>query len=149
MADHSHKWHNEEGDKRITNNGSNSLSTITDKLKNLNRDMNDLRENVHKIHPKSNNEFCKEEQFIKNTNKNLERHDSTIKNLEEKVVRLNHALAVRKVKQDTPVKSGIPTLDSSNPVRQECAMKLEPPREAPIHKVDTFAEKVKKRIIED
>ncbi|GJX62175.1 ribonuclease H-like domain-containing protein [Tanacetum coccineum] len=61
MADHSHKWHNEEGDRRISNNGSNSLSTITDKLNNLNRDMNDLRENVYKIHPKSNNESCHEE----------------------------------------------------------------------------------------
>ncbi|GJU13613.1 hypothetical protein Tco_1136009 [Tanacetum coccineum] len=76
-------------------------------------------------------------------------HDSTIKNLEEKVVRLAHALAVRKVKQDTPVKSGIPTPDSSNPVWQECSMKLEPPRQTPIHKVETFAEKVKKRIIEN
>ncbi|GJX41972.1 hypothetical protein Tco_0256962, partial [Tanacetum coccineum] len=67
--------------------------------------------------------------------------NSAIKNLEEKVIRLAHALAVRKVKRDTPIKSGIPTPDSSNPVKQECAMKLEPPRETPIQKVETFTEK--------
>ncbi|GJX94142.1 hypothetical protein Tco_0348728 [Tanacetum coccineum] len=184
MAEHSHKWHNKEGDRRISNNGSNSLSTITDKLKNQNRDMNDLRENIHKIHSKLNDEFCHEEvksirtgktkqnnqgftlknkppsnlketferylkesckrqnildewmqQFIKNTNKNLKRHDSAIKNLDKKVVRLAYALAVQKVKQDTPVESSIPNPDSSNLVRQECARKLEPPRETPIHKL--------------
>ncbi|GJX10010.1 putative reverse transcriptase domain-containing protein [Tanacetum coccineum] len=132
MVNHSHKWHNEEGDGRISNNGSNSLSTITDKLKNLNRDMSDLRENVHKIHPKSNKEFRHEE--VKSIR-------TAIKNLEGKVVRLAHALAVQKVKQYTPVESGIPTPNSSNPVRQECAMKLEPSRETPIHKIETFAKK--------
>ncbi|GJV41216.1 retrovirus-related pol polyprotein from transposon TNT 1-94 [Tanacetum coccineum] len=70
----------------------------------------------------------------------------TIKNLEEKVISLAHALAVREV---TSVKSEIPTPDRSNPFKQECTMKLEPPRETPIHKVETFAKKVKKHIIED
>ncbi|GKC97822.1 homeodomain-like protein [Tanacetum coccineum] len=198
MADHSYNWHNEEGDRRITNNGSNSLSMITNKLKNLDCDLNDLRENFHKIHQKSNKGFYHEEvktiktseskqdnqgitlknkpssnlketferyleesckrqdildewmkQFIEITNKNLKRHNSAIKNLEEKVIRLAHALAVRKVKRDTPIKSGIPTPDSSNPVKQDCVMKLEPPRETPIQKVETFTEKVKKRIIEE
>nr|GEX66531.1 hypothetical protein [Tanacetum cinerariifolium] len=132
MADHSPKWHNKEGDGRISNNDSNSLSTITDKLKNLNHDMSDLRENVHKIHPKSNKEFCHEE-----------RHDSAIKNLEEKFIRLTHALAVRKVNKEKPVESDIPTPDNSNPVRQECAMKLEPPHETTIQKVETFAKNMK------
>ncbi|GJS34781.1 retrovirus-related pol polyprotein from transposon TNT 1-94 [Tanacetum coccineum] len=198
MADHSYKWYNEEDDRRITNNGFNSLSMITNKLKNLDCDLNDLRENVHKIHQKSNKGFYHEEvktiktseskqdnqgitlknkpsrnlketferyleesckrqdildewmkQFIEITNKNLKRHNSVIKNLEEKVVRLAHALAVRKVKRDTSIKSGIPTPDSSNPVKQDCVMKLEPPRETPIQKVETFTEKVKKRIIEE
>ncbi|GKB72326.1 hypothetical protein Tco_0933738 [Tanacetum coccineum] len=81
-------------------------------------------------------------QFIEITNKNLKRHNSVIKNLEEKVVRLAHALAVRKVKRDTSIKSGIPTPDSSNPVKQDCVMKLEPPRETPIQKVETFTEKL-------
>ncbi|GJS91086.1 putative ribonuclease H-like domain-containing protein [Tanacetum coccineum] len=45
-----------------------------------------------------------------------------------------HALAIQKVML---VKSWIPTLDRSNHVRQKCAMKLEPPRETPIHKIDT------------
>nr|GEX03595.1 hypothetical protein [Tanacetum cinerariifolium] len=83
------------------------------------------------------------QQFIENTNKNLERHDSEIKNLEEKVVRLAHALPVQKVKQDTPVESGLPTPDSSNTVRQECVMKLEPPRKTHIHKVETLEKRSK------
>ncbi|GJR22149.1 hypothetical protein Tco_0970676 [Tanacetum coccineum] len=54
------------------------------------------------------------QQFIENTNKDIKRHDSVIKNLEEKVIRMTHALAVQKVKQDKPVESDIP--NSSNPV---------------------------------
>ncbi|GKB20789.1 hypothetical protein Tco_0854712 [Tanacetum coccineum] len=61
MADHSHKWHNEEDDRRISNKIANSLSTITEKLKILNSHMIDLRENVHKIQPKSDKRFCQEE----------------------------------------------------------------------------------------
>ncbi|GKC15309.1 hypothetical protein Tco_1012091, partial [Tanacetum coccineum] len=61
-----------------------------------------------------------------------------IKNLEEKVISLAHALAVREA---TSVKSEIPTPDRSNPFKQECTMKLEPPLETPIHKVETFAKK--------
>ncbi|GKA42174.1 retrovirus-related pol polyprotein from transposon TNT 1-94 [Tanacetum coccineum] len=60
-ADHSHKWHDGESDRKTLNNNSNSLSTITDKLKNLNHDMNDLRKNVHKIYQRSNKEFRYEE----------------------------------------------------------------------------------------
>ncbi|GJT22491.1 zinc finger, C2H2 [Tanacetum coccineum] len=141
----------------------------------MNRGMSDLKEHVHKIHPKSNKEFFREEvksrrngetkqdnqgftlktnllatlrrirtisqesctrqnilakwmhQFIENTNNNLKRYDSAIKDLERKVVRLADALAVQ----------------------NECPMKLEPPRETPICEVETFTEKVKKCIIEN
>ncbi|GKD38185.1 reverse transcriptase domain-containing protein [Tanacetum coccineum] len=41
---------------------------------------------------------------------------------------------------------GIP--DASTTVQQECAMKVEIPHETPINKMETFAEKVKKRIME-
>nr|GEV64880.1 hypothetical protein [Tanacetum cinerariifolium] len=58
-VDHSHKWHKEESNRRTPNK---SLSTIIDKLKNLNLDMNDLRENLHKINKKSNKEFHHEEE---------------------------------------------------------------------------------------
>ncbi|GKD14327.1 hypothetical protein Tco_1198734 [Tanacetum coccineum] len=46
MADHSHKWHDEE---RTCEYNSNWMNTITDKLKILNRDMRNLKENVHTI----------------------------------------------------------------------------------------------------
>ncbi|GJZ50523.1 DNA damage-inducible protein 1-like protein [Tanacetum coccineum] len=186
---HSPIWHNEESDRKTSNN---SLSTITDKLKNLNRNMNDLRENIHKINQKSNKEFrheevksmraretkqdnqrftkplsnlketfkqCLEEShkrqnildkwmqdFIENTNKNLQRHELTIKKLLKKVVHLAHALADRKVKHNTSVMDGVPNVSTS--VQQECVMKLEPPHETPTNKMETFTEKVKKRIME-
>ncbi|GJW56995.1 putative reverse transcriptase domain-containing protein, partial [Tanacetum coccineum] len=53
-ADHSHRWHKEES-------SSNSFSTITEKLKILNHDMSDLREEIHKINQKPNMEFHHEE----------------------------------------------------------------------------------------
>ncbi|GJU87288.1 hypothetical protein Tco_1294834 [Tanacetum coccineum] len=65
-ADHSHKWYNGESDRKTSNNNSNFLITITDKLKNLNHDMNDLSKNVHKIHQRSNKEFCHEEELVLN-----------------------------------------------------------------------------------
>ncbi|GJU00469.1 putative reverse transcriptase domain-containing protein [Tanacetum coccineum] len=58
IVEHSHRWHKEESDKKMS---INSLSTITDKLQNLNHDMNNLRENIHKINLKSNMEFRHEE----------------------------------------------------------------------------------------
>ncbi|GJU76849.1 hypothetical protein Tco_1273919 [Tanacetum coccineum] len=58
IVEHSHRWHKEETDKKTSNN---SLSNIIDKLKNLNHDMNNLRENIHKINLKSNIEFRHEE----------------------------------------------------------------------------------------
>nr|GEV98008.1 reverse transcriptase domain-containing protein [Tanacetum cinerariifolium] len=46
MAYHSHKWHDEGG---IGKCKSTRISTITEKLKSLNRDMKNLKENVHSI----------------------------------------------------------------------------------------------------
>ncbi|GKC46491.1 retrovirus-related pol polyprotein from transposon TNT 1-94 [Tanacetum coccineum] len=46
MADHSHKWHDQE---RTREYNSYRMNTITDKLKSLNRDMRILKENVHAI----------------------------------------------------------------------------------------------------
>ncbi|GJY51792.1 retrovirus-related pol polyprotein from transposon TNT 1-94 [Tanacetum coccineum] len=69
------------------------------------------------------------------------------RNLEEKVARLAQALVVQKFNQETPVEDNTP--NNSNPIRQECAMELEPPCKTPIHKVETFTEKVKKRIMRD
>ncbi|GJV83317.1 hypothetical protein Tco_1523215 [Tanacetum coccineum] len=50
-VDHLHRWHKEESDKKTSNN---SFSTITEKLKILNHDMNNLREGIHKINRKPN-----------------------------------------------------------------------------------------------
>ncbi|GJS57467.1 hypothetical protein Tco_0652251 [Tanacetum coccineum] len=58
IVDHSHRWHKEESDKKTSNN---SLSTLTDKLINLNHDMNNLMEDIHKINLKSNMKFCHED----------------------------------------------------------------------------------------
>ncbi|GJT84209.1 hypothetical protein Tco_1058551 [Tanacetum coccineum] len=140
MADHSHKWHNEKGDTRSLIYGDNSLSHIIDKLKNMNYEMDDLRDNVLQIHPKSNKKFYHEEETferyldesakmddtldqwiklcIENTNKNLQRHDSAIKNLEERIAHLAHILAIQKIKHDKPVNNGTPTPNESNPVRR-------------------------------
>ncbi|GJS50781.1 putative reverse transcriptase domain-containing protein [Tanacetum coccineum] len=60
-AYHSNKWHHEESDRKTSNNNSNCLSTITEKLINLNHDMNDLRKNIHKIHQRFSKEFRHEE----------------------------------------------------------------------------------------
>nr|GEZ23832.1 hypothetical protein [Tanacetum cinerariifolium] len=49
MADHSHKWHDEEGNEGTREYNSNRMSTITYKLKSLNRDMRNLKENVYAI----------------------------------------------------------------------------------------------------
>ncbi|GJV75302.1 hypothetical protein Tco_1506886 [Tanacetum coccineum] len=49
MANHSHKWNDEEGNRGTGEYNSNRISTITDKLKSLNRDMQNLKENVHPI----------------------------------------------------------------------------------------------------
>ncbi|GJS75680.1 retrovirus-related pol polyprotein from transposon TNT 1-94 [Tanacetum coccineum] len=57
-VDHSHRWHKEESDKKTSNN---SFSTITEKLKILNHDMNNLRESIHKINRKPNMKFRHEE----------------------------------------------------------------------------------------
>ncbi|GKB50817.1 retrovirus-related pol polyprotein from transposon TNT 1-94 [Tanacetum coccineum] len=176
IVEHSHRWHREESDKK-----TNSLSTITDKLKNLNHDMNNLRENIHKINLKSNMEFRHEEvksmraretryvnqkftypfdnlketfeqyleesrkrqnildkwmqNFMENTNKNLKRHESTIKKLEKKVVHLAHVLADQK--GNAPVMNDIPYASTS--AQQECIVKLEPPQDTP--KTETFSKK--------
>ncbi|GJY99819.1 hypothetical protein Tco_0517249 [Tanacetum coccineum] len=50
-VNHLHRWHKEESDKKTSNN---SFSTITEKLKILNHDMNNLREGIHKINRKPN-----------------------------------------------------------------------------------------------
>ncbi|GJS35742.1 zinc knuckle CX2CX4HX4C containing protein [Tanacetum coccineum] len=60
IVEHSHRWHRAESDKK-----TNSLSTITDKLKNLNHERNNLRVNIHKINLKSNIEFPYEEETPK------------------------------------------------------------------------------------
>ncbi|GJZ38333.1 hypothetical protein Tco_0584524 [Tanacetum coccineum] len=75
--------------------------------------------------------------FIDNTNKNLQKQELTIKKLEKKVFHLARILANQK--------DNAPVMNSTF-VQQECTMKLEPPQETP--KLETFSKKVKKRIME-
>ncbi|GJX11701.1 hypothetical protein Tco_0201560 [Tanacetum coccineum] len=171
---HSHKWHNEE-----SKNTSTPFGIIAEKLKALNHEMDELRVDVRKINmngemkslheeiksirtskvsynkssPKSNihptnlkdtfehylkesrkrqdvlNEWMKK--FMINTEINLKNHDSSIKRLEENV---NHLVQL---------------ISTHNLTNQECAIKLEPASEKPTLKVETFAEKVKRRILKE
>ncbi|GJS94435.1 hypothetical protein Tco_0801403 [Tanacetum coccineum] len=75
--------------------------------------------------------------FIENTNKNLQKQELTINKLEKKVVHLARILANQK--DNTPVMN-------ITSIQQECTMKLEPPQETP--KLETYSKKVKKRIME-
>ncbi|GKD00072.1 hypothetical protein Tco_1170346 [Tanacetum coccineum] len=63
MADHSHKWHNEENDKNST-----PLKMIAKKLNSLNHDMGSLRKDVRKIHNGPHHEELKTIRTIKNNN---------------------------------------------------------------------------------
>nr|GEV48512.1 hypothetical protein [Tanacetum cinerariifolium] len=58
IVKHLYRLHKEESDQKMSDN---SLSTITNKFKNLNHDMNNLRENIHNINLKSIMEFRHEE----------------------------------------------------------------------------------------
>ncbi|GJW28122.1 hypothetical protein Tco_0044997 [Tanacetum coccineum] len=50
MADHSQKWHDGSSNKNIkSSSNSEGISAIVNKLENLGRDMNKLKENVHAI----------------------------------------------------------------------------------------------------
>ncbi|GJZ08091.1 hypothetical protein Tco_0542374 [Tanacetum coccineum] len=133
IVEHSHRWHKEESDKKTSNN---SLSTITDKLKNLNHDMEFHHEKVKSMRTREarqvNQKFTypfdnlKEtfeqyleesrkrqnildkwmQNFMENTNKNLQIHESTIKKLEKIDVRLAYILAEQK--NSAPVMNDIP-----------------------------------------
>nr|GEX83067.1 hypothetical protein [Tanacetum cinerariifolium] len=172
LDDHSYKWYNEESKDTPT-----PFSIITEKFKALNHEMDELRVDVPKINtnkemkslheeiksirtseisynkssPKSNihptnlkdtsehylKESCKRQdtlnewmkKFMINTEINLKNHDSSIKRLKENV---NHIVQL---------------IFTHNPTNQKCAIKLEPSREKPTPKVETFIEKVKISIL--
>ncbi|GKC11775.1 homeodomain-like protein [Tanacetum coccineum] len=75
------------------------------------------------------NEWMKK--FMISTEINLKNHDSSIKRLEENV---NHLAQL---------------ISTHNLTNQECAIKLEPAGEKPTLKVETFAKKVKRRILKE
>ncbi|GKB72360.1 hypothetical protein Tco_0933772 [Tanacetum coccineum] len=49
MAGHSHKWNDEASIRRMSNDGSDGITTIINKLDSLGRDMKKLKESVHAI----------------------------------------------------------------------------------------------------
>ncbi|GJW19174.1 homeodomain-like protein [Tanacetum coccineum] len=178
-ADHSHKWHNEESKNlpnlfniiieklKALNHDMDELRVSVRKINEKPRD-GDLYEEVKSIKTSEVNydnlkscpkiiappknledtfeqylkESCKRQevlnkcmkQLIENTYANLKHHDYAIKKLEEKV---NHLVQM------------ITATNLATTVRKECAMKLEPPHEPTIPMVETFVEKVKKRILND
>ncbi|GJZ67843.1 homeodomain-like protein [Tanacetum coccineum] len=78
------------------------------------------------------NEWMKK--LMINTKMNLKDHDSSIKRLEEKANHLAHMIS---------------TCNLTNSVKQECAIKLESPSKKSTLKAETFAEKVKRRILKE
>ncbi|GJY63640.1 retrovirus-related pol polyprotein from transposon TNT 1-94 [Tanacetum coccineum] len=84
--------------------------------------------------------------LVQKTDQDLIRHNTAIKSLEERVTCLAYTISVNQTNQ-TPITHLASDITKS--VRQECAMKLEPSHDIPFTKVETFAEKVKRRIIED
>nr|GEU65085.1 hypothetical protein [Tanacetum cinerariifolium] len=49
MVGHSHKWNDEASIRKISNDGSDGIAAITNKLDSLGRDMKKLKESVHAI----------------------------------------------------------------------------------------------------
>ncbi|GKE73913.1 DOF zinc finger protein DOF5.7-like protein, partial [Tanacetum coccineum] len=84
--------------------------------------------------------------FIQKTDQDLIRHNAVIKSLGERVTCLAHTISTNQSDR-TPITH--PASDNANFVKQECVMKLEPSHDIPFTKVETFAEKVKRRIMED
>ncbi|GKB00181.1 hypothetical protein Tco_0828174 [Tanacetum coccineum] len=84
--------------------------------------------------------------FVQKTDQDLIGHNAAIKSLEERVTCLAYTISINQANQTliTHLAS-----DNTKSIRQECAMKLEPSHDIPFTKVETFAEKVKRMIIED
>ncbi|GKF16519.1 hypothetical protein Tco_0061437, partial [Tanacetum coccineum] len=49
MANHSHKWHDRASPRKTSNDSSNGIVAITNKLYTLVRDIKKLKENIHAI----------------------------------------------------------------------------------------------------
>ncbi|GJT43480.1 hypothetical protein Tco_0952195 [Tanacetum coccineum] len=149
MADHSYKWH-EGRDNRECN--STRMSTITEKLKSLNREIHNLKENVYTI--KGRYEASDEIYYLP--------HEE---GLEENVLRLAQAMKTHiklnldktlDIKSSTyvsplSIKSNLP--DGNNSTGQEFVKKIREedglPLEALAKEPRTFTEKVKRRIKEE
>ncbi|GJS64577.1 homeodomain-like protein [Tanacetum coccineum] len=131
MADHSHKWHNEENDKNST-----PLKMIAEKLNSLNHDMGSLRKDFslretfecYLLESYKRQEGLDEwiKRFIQKIDQDLIRHNAAIKSLGERVTRLANTISTNQSNQ-TPITH--PASDNANSVKQECAMKLEPSHE--------------------
>ncbi|GJW61002.1 hypothetical protein Tco_0110337 [Tanacetum coccineum] len=110
----------------------------------INYDKSSPKSNIHPTNLKDTfehylKESCKRQdvlnewmkKFMINTEINLKNHDSSTKRLEENV---NHLVQL---------------ISTHNLINQECAIKLELASERPTLKVETFAEKVKRRILKE
>ncbi|GJR32545.1 retrovirus-related pol polyprotein from transposon TNT 1-94 [Tanacetum coccineum] len=131
MADHSHKCHNEESDKNST-----PLKMIAEKLKSLNHDMVSLREDVRKIHNGLHHEELETMRTVEYNNVGFSKNIPLKFGLRKTFERYLHESYKRQE-------------DLNGLIKQECATKLEASHDIPFTKVETFAEKVKRKIIKD
>nr|GEZ67563.1 hypothetical protein [Tanacetum cinerariifolium] len=164
LADHSHKWHNEESTPTL-------FGIITDKLKALNHEMDELRVDVRKIntnremksmheeiksirtskisykksYPKSNihptNLKDTFEHYLKESCKRQYVYNEWIKKfmINTEMNLKDHDSSIKRLKEN--INHVTQLIFTHNLTNQECAIKLEPPSEKPTLKVETFAEK--------
>ncbi|GJW10697.1 hypothetical protein Tco_1576524 [Tanacetum coccineum] len=132
MADHAHKWHGEESNRETGEYNSNRMSIITDKLKNISRDMRNLKENLHAI--KVRYESCNEIYYGENCLSS------------EEVKRVK----VIESREDNLM---VTTVHCMNSIGQKIIKKIGEkegsPQETPTKEPGTFVKIVKRRIIEE
>ncbi|GKE68240.1 hypothetical protein Tco_1526312, partial [Tanacetum coccineum] len=166
LADHSHKWHNEESKNTPT-----PFGIIAEKLKAVNHEMNELRVDVHKINtnkemknlheeiksirtseisydkssPKSNihptNLKDTFEHYLKESCKRQDVLNEWMKKfmINTEINLKNHDSSIKRLEEN--VNHLVQLISTHNLTNQECAIKLEPVSEKPTLKVETFVEK--------
>ncbi|GJQ91228.1 hypothetical protein Tco_0002367 [Tanacetum coccineum] len=172
MTDHSYKWHEEESNREMREYNLNRMSIIIDKLNNLSREMRNLKKNVHAI--KRRYESCNEayhgddclsSKEVKCVKVTESREDSLMKmpnnnspsrnrpKLEETLgIYLEETLDMKSNIIISPIYVNPNSVIGMSSIEQEIIKKIVEkdgyPHETPTKEPGTFAEKVKRRIIE-
>ncbi|GJW49073.1 hypothetical protein Tco_0090424 [Tanacetum coccineum] len=94
MADHSQKWHDMSTRRRVSNDSSDGIAVITNKLDSLGRDMKKLKENVYAIRVGCENcggahlnKECPLNEEIKSIEE-VKNQNASLKNLETQIEQL-------------------------------------------------------------